>query len=305
MAAGAPGVGKTTILLELLHIRDMAVQVRAAKGSKGAVPSWQGGRMPLSSELGAGLRRQLSLPASESPSAEREKLQPLLEVQANISALPVAHRFLVEEFASREGHHLFFFPFEGRFVHEGMSQVLAHRISRHFPVSFSISMNDYGFELLSDTYISAEWIREQGLLSVAGLLGDIEAGLNTTELASRRFRDIARIAGLVFQGYPGKFKKDRHLQASSRLFFDVFRESEPNHILLRQARQEVLDFQLEHQRLHEALQRLSGLEWQICKTRRPSPFAFPIMVERIREKFSTEQLEDRIMKMKQRYQVGD
>jgi len=292
-------------LLELLRIRDMAVQVRAAKGSKGAVPSWQGGRMPLSSELGAGLRRQLSLPASESPSAEREKLQPLLEVQANISALPVAHRFLVEEFASREGHHLFFFPFEGRFVHEGMSQVLAHRISRHFPVSFSISMNDYGFELLSDTYISAEWIREQGLLSVAGLLGDIEAGLNTTELASRRFRDIARIAGLVFQGYPGKFKKDRHLQASSRLFFDVFRESEPNHILLRQARQEVLDFQLEHQRLHEALQRLSGLEWQICKTRRPSPFAFPIMVERIREKFSTEQLEDRIMKMKQRYQVGD
>lgn len=165
-------------------------------------------------------------------------------------------------------------------------------------------MNDYGFEMLSDTYISAAWIQEQQLLTPQGLLADIEAGLNTTELASRRFRDIARIAGLVFQGYPGKAKKDRHLQASSRLFFEVFHETEPNHILLRQARQEVLDFQLQHQRLHSALSRLSEQRWQICSTPRPSPFAFPILVERIREKFSTETLADRIQKMKQRY-MGD
>ena len=291
-------------LLELIRIRDMTVQVRSGSGNKGQVPSWQGGRMPLSSELGSRLRRQISAEQPAEQSAERLALQPLLEIQQGLSALPGEGCFLVEEFRSREGHHLFFFPFEGRFVHEGMAQVLAHRISRFFPVSFSISMNDYGFEMLSDTYISAAWIQEQQLLTPRGLLADIEAGLNTTELASRRFRDIARIAGLVFQGYPGKAKKDRHLQASSRLFFEVFRETEPNHILLRQARQEVLDFQLEHQRLHAALSRLSEQRWQICSTRRPSPFAFPILVERIREKFSTETLADRIQKMKQRY-LGD
>lgn len=291
-------------LLELIRIRDMTVQVRSGSGNKGQVPSWQGGRMPLSSELGSRLRRQISAEQPAEQSAERFALQPLLEIQKGLSALPGEDCFLVEEFRSREGHHLFFFPFEGRFVHEGMAQVLAHRISRFFPVSFSISMNDYGFEMLSDTYISAAWIQEQQLLTPQGLLADIEAGLNTTELASRRFRDIARIAGLVFQGYPGKAKKDRHLQASSRLFFEVFHETEPNHILLRQARQEVLDFQLQHQRLHAALSRLSEQRWQIYSTPRPSPFAFPILVERIREKFSTETLANRIQKIKQRY-LGD
>lgn len=291
-------------LLELVRIRDMTVQVRSGSGNKGQVPSWQGGRMPLSSELGSRLRQQIAAEQPEKQTAERFALQPLLKIQQELSALPGEGCFLVEEFQSREGHHLFFFPFEGRFVHEGMAQVLAHRISRFFAISFSISMNDYGFELLSESYISAAWIQEQKLLTAQGLLADIEAGLNTTELASRRFRDIARIAGLVFQGYPGKTKKDRHLQASSRLFFEVFRETEPNHILLRQARQEVLDFQLEHQRLHAALSRLSKLHWHICSTRRPSPFAFPILVERIREKFSTETLADRIQKMKLRYQ-GD
>ncbi|MBE7178449.1 MAG: DNA ligase-associated DEXH box helicase, partial [Mucilaginibacter polytrichastri] len=136
------------------------------------------------------------------------------------------------------------------------------------------------------------------LFSTENLIGDIEQSLNATEMARRRFRDIAHIAGLVFTGYPGREMKARHLQSSTSLLFDVFSEYEPDNLLVRQAYNEALAFQLEEFRLREALQRIQQQKVIVTYPKRPTPFAFPIMVDRLsREKLTTETLEERVMKM--------
>src|ERR1700744_3820812 len=204
---------------------------------------------------------------------------------------------------SREGHHLIFYPFEGRLVHEGMASLLAYRISKIKNSSFSIAMNDYGFELLTDEDIPIEQALEYAsFFSIDNLLEDIEHSLNANEMARRRFRDIAHIGGLVFTGYPGQQIKNKHLQASTSLLFEVFSEYEPDNLLGRQAYNEALAFQLEEFRLREALQRIINQNIILKKIERPTPFAFPIMVDSLgREKLTTESLEDRIAKMARQY----
>ena len=204
----------------------------------------------------------------------------------------------MEYFTSKEGHHLLVYPFEGRFVHEGMGALIAYRISRLKPMSFSIAMNDYGFELLSDTAIPIREALDEGLFSAQNLREDIQASINAAEMAKRRFRDIASIAGLVFKGYPGKQKKDRHLQSSSQLFFEVFNDYEPNNLLLLQSYEEVMAFQLEEARLRAALDRIGQQNIILTRPGRFTPFAFPIIVDRLRERLSSEKLEDRIKRMK-------
>ena len=281
--------------LEFVRLRDMQVQVRQSSSSKGMVPSWQGGRMPLSSQLGSLLRQQLS--ATDAPHPEMQALKPLFLLQKNRSIIPGPNQFLMEKVHTKEGWHLFLFPFEGRFVHEGMASLLAWRIGRHRNISFSIAMNDYGLELLSDQELHWKELDEWQVFETKHLQQDIQASINDTEMASRKFRDIARVSGLVFQGYPGKTKADKHLQSSAKLFFEVFREQVPNHVLLRQAYEEVYEFQLEQERLRTALDRIQKQEKCRITLEKPSPFAFPIMVERIRERFSNESLEDRVRKM--------
>ena len=285
--------------LEFIRIKDMTVQVRRSNQKNGKVPSWLGGRMPLSSQLSEFLRKKIDEAARETISDEElHCLRPLFEVQRSRSQMPRSGELLLEYFQSREGFHLLVYPFEGRFVHEGMSALLAYRISRLRPISFSIAMNDYGFELLSDTEIPIEDALRNGLFSTQHLGADIEASMNATELSKRRFRDIAGIAGLVFKGFPGKHKKERHLQASSQLFFGVFQEYEPDNLLFLQAYEEVRTFQLEEARMRAALERISKQHIVLTRLGKATPFAFPIMVDRLRERLSSEKLEDRIRKMK-------
>jgi ATP-dependent Lhr-like helicase len=193
------------------------------------------------------------------------------------------------------------YPFEGRFVHEGLGALMAFRIAQIKPITFSIAMNDYGFELLSDQPIPIEEAVETNVLGTENLLKDIQASINSIEMARRKFRDIAAISGLVFKGYPGKPIKDRHLQSSSQLFFSVFHDYEGHNLLLRQAYEEVMDFQLEETRLRKALDRINHQKIVIMHPEKPTPFSFPIMVDRLREKLSTEKIEDRIRKMAVRY----
>jgi ATP-dependent Lhr-like helicase len=285
--------------LELIRIKDMTVQVKRSKRKTGKVPSWQGGKMPLSSQLGAFLREKMHEVAQEQyEDIELQTLRPLIETQQERSHVPRENELLIEYFKSREGYHLVVYPFEGRYVHEGMGSLLAYRISQLQPISFSIAMNDYGFELLSDIEIPIEEALEAGLFSTQNLSADIQASINAAELAKRRFRDIAGIGGLVFKGYPGKPKKDRHLQSSSQLFFQVFSDYEPNNLLLNQAFDEVMTFQLEEARLREALDRISRQHICLMRPHRATPFAFPIIVDRLRERLTSEKLEDRIKKMK-------
>ena len=292
--------------LEFIRVKEMNAYVRKSKAKKGLIPSWMGGRMPLSSQLSAVFRDKLDEVAHGIANDEEVvALQPLFDLQAQLSHLPQSHEFLIESFQSREGHHLIFYPFEGRLVHEGMASLLAYRISKVKPFSFSIAMNDYGFELLADEIIPIEQaLEDTSFFSIDNLLDDILHSLNANEMARRKFRDIAHIGGLVFTGYPGQQVKNKHLQASTSLLFDVFSEYEPNNLLVRQAYNEALAFQLEEFRLREALQRIVKQNIILKQIDRPTPFAFPIMVDSLgRERLTTETLEERIARITRPYDL--
>lgn len=290
--------------LEFIRVKEMTAYVKKSNSTKGLIPSWNGGRMPLSSQLSAVFRDKLDEVAHGIEKDEEViALKPLFELQKQLSHLPESHEFLIESFKSREGHHLLFYPFEGRLVHEGMASLLAYRISKIKSASFSIAMNDYGFELLTDDDVPIEEVLEDaGFFSIDNLLEDIQHSLNANEMARRRFRDIAHIGGLVFTGYPGQPVKNRHLQASTSLLFDVFSEYEPDNLLVRQAYNEALAFQLEEFRLRMALQRIAKQSIVLKTIERPTPFAFPIMVDSLgRERLTTETMEERIAKMARSY----
>ncbi|MDN5216420.1 ligase-associated DNA damage response DEXH box helicase [Fulvivirgaceae bacterium BMA12] len=291
--------------LELVSIRGMSALVRRSKKKRGRFPSWQGGRLDLSSKLSALLRLKLSEVASGNPKdPELQSIIPLIEKQQEVSLVPSEEEFLIESIHTREGHHLFFYPFEGRNVHEGIAYLVAHRLSQIQRFSFSIAMNDYGFELLSDQEIPIEEALGMDLFATDDLFYDIQASINTNEMSRRRFRDIASIAGLVFQGYPGKYVSSKHLQSSSSLFYDVYREYEPNSLLLKEAFEEVMEFQLQETRLRNAMDRINNQKIILKHPENPTPFSFPILVERIRDRYTSEELKDRIKRMTLKLQKG-
>jgi len=288
--------------LELVRIKDMEVHVRKTNKKSGLVPSWQGGRMPLSSQMSEMIRYKLNEAVEgEESDIEMKFLMPLFNLQRYRSHLPGKEDFLIEYFESSEGFHVLMYPFEGRFVHEGIAALVAYRIAQIEPLTFSIAMNDYGFELLSDRPIPIEEAVGTNILGVENLSHDIQASTNSIEMARRKFRDIAAISGLVFKGYPGKPVKDKHIQSSSQLFFEVFNDYDAHNLLLRQAYEEVMDFQLEEVRLRTALERIARQKIIITRPDKPTPFAFPIIVDRLREKLTTEKLEDRIKRMAVQY----
>ena len=285
-------------LLELVRVFEMTAYVRPAKGRKAAVPRWNGGRMPLSNELSSAIVARLDAAAhGHFDGPEMQCVKPLLVLQQRWSALPTRSTLLAETWVSREGWHLFLYPYAGRHVNLGLASLLAWRIGRHRPSTFSIAVNDYGFELLSATAV--DWAHDLGpeAFATTALLHDVMASLNAGELAQRRFREIARISGLVFSGYPGQPKSARQLQASSSLYYDVFRKYDPDNLLLTQAQQEVLRHELDVERLGATLAQLQQQRLDLRALERPSPFAFPLMVERFRESLSSEKLADRIARM--------
>ncbi|WP_095101266.1 ligase-associated DNA damage response DEXH box helicase [Pseudomonas sp. Irchel 3A5] len=285
-------------LLELVRVENMTAYVKKATSKKAAVPRWNGGRMPLSGELAAAVVTKFDAAAhGEFNSPEMQAVKPLLEVQRQWSALPQENTLLAEIMKSREGWHLFLYPFAGRHVHLGLASLLAWRLSRHTPLTFSIAVNDYGFELLSATELDWQAQLHPELFNEEHLMNDIMASLNAGELALRRFREIARIAGLVFSGYPGAPKSNRQLQASSGLFFEVFKQYDAGNLLLTQAQEEVLRQELDVTRLEHTLQRINQRTLDVHLIKRATPMAFPLLVERMRESLSSEKLADRIARM--------
>jgi ATP-dependent Lhr-like helicase len=336
-------------LLEYVRTQDMTAYVTKASGKRGKVITWNGSKMPLSSELAdatlevldeerqrrmgqgaaeiprgarhgapdlacaaATRRRSAShavsgaakpapgnapgrAGAAESAEPELRAAGPMLDAQQRLSALPTPTTLLVEQYRSREGHHLFIYPFAGRHVHIGLASLLGWRLARERPTTFSISINDHGFELLAADALVLDHLVDKRLLAAGDdLLHDVLASLNSSELARRRFREIARVAGLVFSGYPGAPKSTRQLQASASLFYEVFRKYDPGNRLLGQAEAEVLAQELDLRRLRAALQRMQGQRIELMTLRAPSPFALALMVERFREQVTTEKLADRL-----------
>jgi len=291
-------------ILELVRVHEMTAFVKRSDSTRGAVSRWQGTKMPLSSELAHAALEELRM-ASEGvyDGPEMRALQPLLEIQARWSALPGSDVLVVESMKSREGHHLFVYPFAGRAVHTGLASLFAFRIGRVLPNTFSVAVNDYGFELLAPESVdwasvfAAETGADVGLFDTSHLLEDVLDSLNATQLSQQRFREVARIAGLIFQGYPGQHKSMRQVQASSSLFFEVFRKHDSGNLLLTQAEREVLEQELELTRLRDTLVELHARRIAFRDVKRATPFGFPLMVERFREKVSTEKLVDRVARM--------
>lgn len=288
--------------LELFRVKNMQVLVRKADPKKASrVVSWMGGRMTLSAQMSELLREELYAANTENLTPELKALRPLFERQRKESIVPNNDEFLIETFKTREGFHAIFYPFEGRYVHEALASLISYRISLLSPITFSLAYNDYGFELLSDQEIDMQAVFDNDLFTTEYVHHDLQKSLNSTEMARRKFRDIAVIAGLVFTGMPGKPIKTRHLQSGSQLLFEVFRDHEPDNLLLQQAFTETFEHQLEEGRLIQAMERINSqnIVWKQCK--KPTPFSFPIITDRLREKLSSETLQERIKKMTASY----
>ncbi len=291
-------------VLEVAMIKDMTVFVRAAKG-KAFAPSYLGGRLPLSSNLGQFLREKLS--GALNPKASEKELKflhPLLINQEERSHIPKDDEFLVELIKNREGYHLFMYPFEGRLVHEVMSALIAYRISKLAPISFSMAMNDYGFELFSDKEIPLNDENLHKILSRENLMTDVISSINSAEMARRKFRDIAVISGMVIQNYAGKQRSNKSLQSSAGLIFKVLEDYDPNHFLVRQAYTEVFNAQLQEQRLVEAFKRIEKSKIILKFANTFTPLSFPIKVDSLRQTLSSEGLDARIQKLIQQAKKG-
>jgi len=286
--------------LEFVAIREMSALVQLSKRKSTNTPSYMGGRMSLSSKLAFKIREILEQSSKGFfDSEEIAYVAPLLDLQNRISLVPDKKTLLIEKIISREGYHVFIFPFEGRMVHEILGALIAYRISVSYPMSFSIAMNDYGFELLSDMPIPIEDILEEDIFSENNLSEDIKICINESEMAKRKFRDVATISGLVFQGFPGKPIKFKHLQSNSGILYGVFEDYDPENLLLGQAHREVMDMQMEKDKVTEAIKRINSQEIVLKVPGQFTPFSFPIMVDRLsRTSISSESLEDRIAKMK-------
>ena len=289
--------------LELIRIRETVAEVKDTKRKTAKIPAWTGGRLSFTSNMSAMLRKKLEEAVEgRTQDVEMIKLKPLLDLQMERSHLPASGELLVEQFHTEEGHHTVFFPFEGRLVHEGMASVAAYRIAQEVPITFSLAYNDYGFELLSPTPLELDQDRIRRALSIEHLTRDLQAGINATEMANRKFRDISVISGLVFQGFPGEPVRERHLQGHSQLFFKVFEDHEPSNLLLRQAYDEVIEHQLEMSRFRGCLERIAAQRLVLTRPPKPTPFAFPIMADRLREKITSESVEDRLKRLALEYQ---
>jgi ATP-dependent Lhr-like helicase len=285
-------------LVELVIVRENIAYVRRSKGTPDAVPRWMGGRMPLSSELSAALREKIH-EASDGilTGAEMRSLKGLFELQQRWSILPRTDELLIEVIRERSGFQIFLFPFEGRLVHEGMASLLAYRLTRQQRTTMSMACNDYGIVLQSPHIILIEKAIAEGLFSTDRLEDDVHQSMNATEMAKRQFRQIARVSGLIQSGLPGQRKSASHIQASSNLFFDTFSEHDPTNLLLEQCRREVLEQQLEWNRLRLALKRMENGKIKMTTPPKVTPLAFSLMVDKLRERVSSETLAERVGRM--------
>jgi ATP-dependent Lhr-like helicase len=311
--------GKT---LEFVRLADLEAFVRPARGKTNHTPRWSGTKLPISESLSEEMRRVLGREARrqkgtearsggdrgteglrDDVEAEIEAARPLLDVQRRWSRIPCEDEVLVELLETREGWHCFVFPFEGRLVHGGLAALMTLRISRLHKSTYTMSVNDYGVEVLSSEPLDFREVLTPDLFTAEGLARDAVESINISALSRKQFREIARVAGLVFQTYPGARKSGRQVQASSSLLFDVFSEFDPGNLLLEQARREVLERHFEQSRLARTLARMREAKLTVVTTEQPTPLAFPLMIERLGSELSSQSLLERVERMRAEWEA--
>ncbi len=287
--------------LAFFQMKDMTLYVKNARKKSSVVPVWSGGYLAISDRLSQYIRAEITQVKEGNVSAEVECIMPILAAQDRISHLPDANQFLVECCRTREGKHLYAYPFEGRNVHEGLGFLWAYRFSQLKKATFTVSVNDYGFEILAPKDYPFREMFSEAFFSTRNLYEEIKESLNISELTQRKFRGISQVSGLVFKGYPGSKKTANQVQISSSLIYEVFTKYEPDNLLLQQAEREVIEGQMEAPRLTAALKRMRALELVWMDVKRPSPFGFPLLVERLSSRLTNESLRDRIQRLKQQW----
>lgn len=289
-------------VLEYVMIKDLTLMVKLALPNSAPVPIWWGSRLPLSSLLTSHLKEIFELIEQgryQHPLVEF--LSPITEVQKALSRLPGRNYLLMEETMTREGKHLFIFPFEGRLVHEALAALLSVRMSSRSKVTFSFSVSEYGLEILAPADYQFKVDEMKEFLSLDNLTNDIQRSLNMTQLAKKQFRDIAQVSGLIQQNRAGEKRTMKNLQMSSSLLFEVFQNFEPEQPLYNQSFDEVRFFQFQESRLLSVLRKLQDMPFEYYKTMRPSPLAFPLIIERIGSLVSSETLQERLHRMKEKW----
>jgi len=304
-------------VLELLRVKDMTAWVKANPKARRIVPRWSGGKMPLSTQLAEAMLEQFAQveeywQKSESGTerengdtcpgnqlaAEIVQLMPLLELQKQWSDLPAKNRLLVEQIKTREGYHCFMYPLAGRLVHEGLAALLGHRLTLQQSMTLTMTVNDYGIEFFSKSRFQFEEGTLTAMLSSEDLLSALQASINKSEFAKRQFRENARIAGLIFTGYPGAPKTVKNLQMSSGVLYEVLANYDCDNQLIQQALDDVLQHQMEYSRLQESLLVMTRSEKRLTSPGQLTPLSFPLWAQRVRAQVvSTEKWQDRVTRM--------
>ncbi|MFN9992003.1 MAG: DNA ligase-associated DEXH box helicase, partial [Phycisphaerales bacterium] len=294
--------GKT---LRFVGIKDLTALVTPARGAVNKTPIWAGTKLPISESLAASVRRSIARMAEgRFDTPELEAFREAATIQSQVSILPREHDLLIELTQTREGRHCSILAFEGRFVNSAIGAILALRLARRSPTTFSVTANDYGVELLTSSDIDLSRYITPELFDSTNLVDDAFSSVRYSELAKVQFREIARVSGLVVQNYPGTKKSGRMVGASSTLIFDVLSEFDPEHVLIKQAYREVLERQFERSRLARTLERLRHATLMVRHTASPTPLSFPIFVERMAAHVSVETIEERLARMQEQWRTN-
>ncbi len=284
-------------------MRDQTAYVRPGKGGRATVPRWGGGRMPLSTTLADAMVELMGAAAEgrfDGPEMQRRPAAARI-AGALVGAADARETLLAETLKTRDGWHLFLYPFAGRNVHLGLASLIAWRAGQIAPGVFSLAVNDYGLEAFSAG--ERDWAAELPALLDASL--SLEALMRETFGEPQRGRTDATALPRHrphLRPHPAppirrRARTARQLQASSGLFYDVFRKYDPGHALIRQAEREVLEAELDVKLIAENLARMAGKKLVVTPLERCSPLAFPLMVEGFREKLSNEAFAERVERM--------
>ncbi len=296
-------------MLEFIKIRDNILYVKKSYQKSSMIPAWIGGQMVISDLLSKNIRKEISL-TNELFSfkgivnEELKSLLPILEKQKDISNIPREKQLLTEIYSYKGFKTIFVFPLEGKFVNEGIAFLWALRYANLNKATFSITSNDFGFSITStENYDFSLLINYLPyFMSSQNLAKDLESAINFSELTKNNFKNIAQISGLINNNNPSKLKNSNQLIISSNLLFEVFNKYENNHLLVKQSYEEVKKNQLEIDRITSCLQRMSKLDLILNETTSPSPFAFPLLVERLNNTLSNETIEERVNKLIKSYE---
>ena len=295
-------------MLQFIKIREMNIYVKKSIKKSSLVPAWIGGQIAISDLLSRSIRKEINICRSLENSdkyinEELFALKPILNRQKNVSNIPNEKEFLVEIYKTKKFQSLFAFTLEGKFANEGIAFLWALRFAKKSKTTFNITSNDLGFCLTTYQDFDFSIIHKElsNLINTNNLEDDLENAINFSELTKRKFKNIAQISGLV-NNNPIKSKSSSQINISAGLIFDVFKKYENEHLLIKQAHREAIKYELEIDRIKKSLDRIANLKLIVKETKEPSPFAFPLLVERLSNTVSNETIETRIKKLIDSYE---